>query len=317
MLTSLIQTAYAVIPTAIGIAVLRHRLYDITSAISTGTPSYAALPRPSPRVPQTTVLALQLVLAPLTSDSGCGRRVHARGRRPVPPAKTRIQAVVDRRFFRHKYDAARTLDAFSARLRNQLDLDSLSDDLEWSSPKRCSRHTSRCGLSATATRVTFPTRRQPGTPDSADQGVSRTPALEEAFHPLRLTISTKLIAAFAGLLALIAILGFSSVSRTSAMRADTENIGENVVPGTRTIGELKDLTGKYRRNQILFTLRQSDKDELDGNLADITTALSDYRSKYVSGAADRRRSRRSRPRGPSTRTSRRACSRSRPTTSTA
>jgi len=105
---------------------------------------------------------------------------------------------------------------------------------------------------------------------------------------LRLTISTKLIAAFAGLLALIAILGFSSVSRTSAMRADTESIGEKVVPGTRTIGELKDLTGKYRRNQILFVVRKSDKEELDGNLGDITAALSTYRAQYVSGAADRR-----------------------------
>ena len=55
---------------------------------------------------------------------------------------------------------------------------------------------------------------------------------------MRLTISTKLIAAFAGLLGLIAVLGLYSVSRTSAMREDTENIGQKVVPGTRTIGEL-------------------------------------------------------------------------------
>jgi hypothetical protein len=116
----------AVLPLAIGAAVLRYRLYDLDRIISR-TLAYALL-----------TLLLGGAYAGLALGLGqlLGRRsplVVAAATLAVAaafqPARRRVQDLVDRRFNRRRYDAARTIEGFSARLRQQVDLDTLTAEL--------------------------------------------------------------------------------------------------------------------------------------------------------------------------------------------
>ena len=117
------------LPVSIGIAILRHRLYDIDRLINR-TLVYGTLTALLVATYVVSVLLLRVALDPLVGGSDlavAGSTLAAAAM--FRPLRTRIQRVVDRRFYRSGYDAARTLDGFTLRLRHELDLETLGTDL--------------------------------------------------------------------------------------------------------------------------------------------------------------------------------------------
>jgi hypothetical protein len=120
----------ALVPVAAGIAVLRYRLYDIDRLINRAL-VYGLLTALLGGVYAGAVLVLGQLFGGVTGDppswlvAGATLAVAAL----FQPARRRIQAVVDRRFNRRKYNTTKTIQAFSTRLRDQVDLDTLSSEL--------------------------------------------------------------------------------------------------------------------------------------------------------------------------------------------
>jgi hypothetical protein len=120
------------VPVAIGFAVLKYRLYDIDVIINR-TLVYGSL----------TAMLLALYFGGVATTQTVFRAITGQEQQPqlavvistlviaalFDPSRRRIQSFIDRRFYRRKYDARKTLEAFSARLREETDLQTLNDDL--------------------------------------------------------------------------------------------------------------------------------------------------------------------------------------------
>src|SRR5215216_5484106 len=129
----LIVTGLMVIPVSVGIAIMRYRLYDIDVLINR-TLVYGVL----------TAMLLGIYFGGVTATQALFRTLTGQEKQPqlaivvstlliaalFNPLRRRLQSFIDRRFYRSKYDAQKTLEAFSSKLRDETDLEALSGDLE-------------------------------------------------------------------------------------------------------------------------------------------------------------------------------------------
>jgi hypothetical protein len=120
------------IPLATGIAILRYRLYDIDIIINR-TLVYGTLTGTLALVYVGVVTVTQALFRTLTSQQELPQLVVVASTLVIAalfnPLRWRIQSFIDRRFYRRKYDAAKTLQGFSTKLRDETDLEALRGDL--------------------------------------------------------------------------------------------------------------------------------------------------------------------------------------------
>jgi hypothetical protein len=130
LLFSVVLLSFGGLPVAVGIAVMRYRLYDIDLIINRAL-VYGSLTATLAVMYVGSVVSLQAALRVLTGQESTLAIVASTLAIAAlfSPLRRQVQGFVDRRFYRRKYDAAKTLAAFNARLRDETDLDALSNDL--------------------------------------------------------------------------------------------------------------------------------------------------------------------------------------------
>jgi len=130
--TAIFTAAGTLIPVAIGIAILRYRLYEIDLLINR-TLVYGLLTAMLVAVYFGGVATTQTIFRALTGQEQQPQLAIVVSTLVIAalfnPLRRRIQSFIDRRFYRRKYDAARTLEAFASTLRDETDLERLGDDL--------------------------------------------------------------------------------------------------------------------------------------------------------------------------------------------
>lgn len=125
----LMVVALLATPVAVGIAVFRYRLYEIDRLLNRGL-VYALLTATLVLTYAGVVLALQAILSPINGSSDLAIAVTTIVVAAMfQPVRRRMQSAVDRRFNRHDYDAARALERFAGRMRSEIDLATLEQEL--------------------------------------------------------------------------------------------------------------------------------------------------------------------------------------------
>ena len=128
----IISVALLGLPVFTGIAILKYRLYNIDVIINR-TLVYGSLTITLAAVYFAGVVGTQYVFRAVTGQERLPQLAVVVSTLAIAamfhPLRRRLQAFIDRRFYRRKYDAAKTLEIFSSKLRNETDLISLSDDL--------------------------------------------------------------------------------------------------------------------------------------------------------------------------------------------
>jgi len=130
LLEDVMVLSFTAVPIAIGVAILRYRLYDIDLIINRAL-VYGSLTAMSVALYLGGIVALQRLFVLFTGQRSTLAVVASTLLIAAlfNPLRRRIQSFIDRSFYRSKYDAAKTLEGFSMRLRDETDLNALSNDL--------------------------------------------------------------------------------------------------------------------------------------------------------------------------------------------